>query len=305
MKPRIVFIVGPTAIGKTDLALRLAKKLNAEIISCDSMQIYKGMDILTSKPALETRKKIPHHLIDIISPDREYNVSKYRTQALRSINSIVKKGKLPLFVGGSGLYMSVVIDGIFKAKTEKLLVRQRLYKEAQSYGSPHIYERLKKVDPKAAAKIHPNDTKRIVRALEVFEVTGKPISQLQDERVGLDDKYDIRIFCLTMARDELNKRIDQRVERMFKEGLVNEVRKLLKLKLSETARFAIGINEIKGFLDGLYDLQKAKELMKRNTRLYAKRQLTWFRKDKRIIWIDITGEEKPLKSTEKLWKKLY
>lgn len=300
MKPKLIFLVGPTAIGKTELSLRVAKKLNAEIISCDSMQIYKGMDILTSKPALEVRKKIPHHLINIVSADKEYNVSKYRLAAIRKINEIIKRGRLPLFVGGSGLYMSVVIDGIFKAKTEDTVVRQRLYREAEKFGSPYIYEKLKEVDSKAAAKIHPNDTKRIVRALEVFEVTAKPISQLQDERVGLGNKYDIMIFCLTMARDELNKRIDERVDKMFKQGLVEEIKKILRLKLSQTAKAAIGLNEIKGYFDGLYDLEEAKRRMKRNSRQYAKRQMTWFRKDKRIQWVHCGAGESVKSLVEKI-----
>jgi tRNA dimethylallyltransferase len=304
MKPRVLFLVGPTAIGKTDIALQLAAKINAEIISCDSMQIYKGMEILTSKPALEVRKKIPHHLIDIVSCDREYNVSKYRLAAIRKINEIIKRGRVPLFVGGSGLYMSVVIYGIFKAKTEDKDIRQRLYKEAQDSGAHKLYDKLMKVDPRAAQKIHPNDIKRIIRALEVFELTGKPISQLQATRKGLADKYDIKILGLDMPRDELYKRIDERVDEMFKRGLVEEVKKLLKLKLSQTARAAIGLNEIKGFLEGLYDLEEAKKLMKRNTRQYAKRQMTWFRKDRRIIWIDITSKEKTIKIAETLWKKL-
>jgi len=304
MKPRVLFLVGPTAIGKTDIALQLAAKINAEIISCDSMQIYKGMEILTSKPALEVRKKIPHHLIDIVSCDKEYNVSKYRLAAIRKINEIIKRGRVPLFVGGSGLYMSVVIYGIFKAKTEDKDIRQRLYKEAQDSGAHKLYDKLMKVDPRAAQKIHPNDIKRIIRALEVFELTGKPISQLQATRKGLADKYDIKILGLDMPRDELYKRIDERVDEMFKRGLVEEVKKLLKLKLSQTARAAIGLNEIKGFLEGLYDLEEAKKLMKRNTRQYAKRQMTWFRKDRRIIWIDITSKEKTIKIAETLWKKL-
>jgi tRNA dimethylallyltransferase len=304
MKPRVLFLVGPTAIGKTDIALQLAAKINAEIISCDSMQIYKGMEILTSKPALEVRKKIPHHLIDIVSCDKEYNVSKYRLAAIRKINQIIKRGRVPLFVGGSGLYMSVVADGIFKAKTESSAIRRRLYQEAQDFGAHKLYDKLMKVDPKAAEKIHPNDKKRVIRALEVFELTGKPISQLQSMRIGLGDKYDIKILGLDMPRDKLYKRIDERVDKMFKRGLVKEVKKLLKLKLSKTARAAIGLKEIKGFLEGLYDFQEAKRLMKRNTRQYAKRQMSWFRKDRRINWINIEAKEKPAAITKRIVKQL-
>jgi tRNA dimethylallyltransferase len=284
MKPKVIFLVGPTAIGKTDISLVLAEKLKAEIISCDSMQVYKGMDILTSKPGLKMRKKIPHHLIDAVSVDKEYNVSQYRTQALKKISQIHRKGKTPLFVGGSGLYMSVVIDGIFKAKAESPQVRQRLYRQAEKFGSAKLYAKLLDVDPQAAAKIHPNDTRRIIRALEVFMVTGKPISRLQTTRKGLSDKYDIEIFALDMPREELYRRIDARVDKMFELGLEEEVKKLLRQNLSRTARSAIGINEIKGYLDGRYGLEEARRLIKINSRHYAKRQLTWFRKDKRIVW---------------------
>lgn len=284
MRTKLIFLVGPTAVGKTDLSVSLAKKINAEIISCDSMQVYKGMDILTSKPPAGTRKKIPHHLIDVVKPSCGYNVSKYRAQALKALAKIVKKGKVPFFVGGSGLYMSVVVDGIFEVKTEDPVLRKKLYARAQKYGSPKLHADLLKLDPQAAARIHPNDAKRIIRALEVCKVTGKPMSRMQQSRKGLGGEYDIRIFCLDMPREELDRRIDLRVERMFRQGLVQEVKKLLKARLSKTAAMAIGIKEVKGYLNKEYSLAEAKALVKKNTRKYSRRQMTWFRKDKRIIW---------------------
>ena len=293
LKDRIIFIVGPNAVGKTEVAMELALKLNAEIISCDSMQIYKGMDVLSSSPALRLRRKIPHHLISCIKPDKEYNVAKYRSSALKEIRQILIKNKTPLFVGGSGHYMSVLIDGIFTAKAQNKALRTRLYAQAKRQGNQYLFERLKKIDPLAAAKIHPHDTKRIVRALEVFQTTGKPISELQKQRHGLWDKYDIRIFCLNMPADKLNKRLEARVDRMFGLGLVKEVKKLLKSRLSKTAAYAIGIRELKAHFDGLYNLEEAKALIKRNSRLYAKRQLTWFRKDKRIQWVNVGEKDKP------------
>ncbi len=293
MKERIIFIVGPTAVGKTQVAACLAKKINGEIISCDSMQVYKGMDILTSKPSLALRKRLPHHLIGTINPQEEYNVSKYRKAALLSAKDILKRGKSPIFSGGTGLYISMLVDGIFKAKPENKKTRTRLYKDAAAHGNKYLYKRLRQADPQAAAKIHLNDTKRIVRALEVFETMGRPISALQAERKGLIKEYDVRIYCLDMERQWLYEKINKRVDRMFRQGLVKEVRKLLKLKLSKTSRFAIGIREIKDYLEGMYDLEQAKELIKRNTRWYAKRQLTWFRKDKRIHWVQIGQVEKP------------
>ncbi|MBU1999355.1 MAG: tRNA (adenosine(37)-N6)-dimethylallyltransferase MiaA [Candidatus Omnitrophica bacterium] len=300
MKKNIIFLVGPTAVGKSECAVKFAKKINAEIISCDSMQIYKGMDILTSKPHLVLRKKIPHHLISLISPQKEFNASQYRKIAIREIGEIYDRGKIPLFVGGTGLYMSVLIDGIFDLKTENKIIRSHLEKEAKAKGSSHLYKKLKKIDLLAAQKIHPNDLKRIIRALEVFEVTGSRISELQTQKHGLGENYDIKIFCLDMGRQELYKKINARVERMFKQGLAAEVKKLLKLKLSRTARYAIGLREIKRYLDGEYDLESAKESIKRNTRRYAKRQLTWFRKDKRIRWIKVEIDDSPKVIAERI-----
>jgi len=304
-KNRIIFIVGPTAVGKTEVALNLAKKINAEIISCDSMQLYKGMDIITSKPSLAIRKTIPHHLIDIVSPLRKYNVSKYRQETMRKIKEILTKDKIPLVVGGTGLYMSILIDGIFKAKSQNKSIRGRLYKQAKKLGSEFLYKRLQNVDSEAALKIHPHDTKRIIRALEVFETTGQPISKLKKQRKGLDPDYEIKIFCLNIKRDKLYQRITERVENMFARGLVKEIKKLLKLKLSKTAQAAIGIKELKGYFNGLYDLEEAKRLIKRNTRLYAKRQLTWFRKDKRIKWIEVGEKEKLQAVARRIWNALY
>lgn len=291
MKGKIIFLVGPTAVGKSAIAVCLARKINAEIISCDSMQLYKGMDIITSKPPLAVRQRVKHHLIDAVSPTKEYNVARYRQGALKKIKEILKRGKVPLFVGGTGLYMSILVDGIFKAKSQSQIVRNRLFKKVEERGSYYLYNMLKRVDPEAAKKIHPHDTKRIVRALEVFKTTGKPISLLQKQRKGLGLKYELKIFCLNMERSQLYKRIEERIDKMFSLGLIEEVKRLLRLRLSKTAAYAIGIKELKGYFAGLYNLEEAKELIKRNTRWYAKRQLTWFRKDKRIIWINLRERE--------------
>lgn len=292
-KNKIIFIVGPTAVGKSAVAVHLAKKIKAEIISCDSMQIYRGMPIITSKPGADLRKKVIHHLLSVVSPEKEYNVSRYREQALQKIKAIIKKGKVPLFVGGTGLYVSVLIDGIFKNKVINLALRKKLYAQFKEYGRDYLYAKLKSVDSPAAEKIHPNDTKRIIRALEVFEATGRPISSLQQEREGLTKDYKVKIFCLNMDRGALYKRIDRRLDKMFAAGLINEVKRLLSKRLSKTAQYAIGINELKGYFQGQYDLEEAKRLIKRNSRRYAKRQLSWFRKDKRIKWVDIKDSDTP------------
>lgn len=299
-KNKVVFIVGPTAIGKTEIAFHLAKKINAEIISCDSMQIYKGMDIVSSQPDGILGRRIPHYLVGVVLPTKEYNVSLYRKEAIRKMRDIMEKGKIPIFAGGSGLYMSVLLDGIFKRKSENKTIREKLYKEAKSFGNQFLYDKLKNIDPQSAAKIHPNDTKRMVRAVEVFQVSGKPISVLQKQRKGLADKYEIEIFCLNMERNKLYQRIEERINKMFQRGLVKEVKKLLKLKLSKTASCAIGIKELKGYFAGLYDLKEAKRLMIRSSRLYVKRQLTWFRKDKRIKWINVGNEENPKEVADRI-----
>lgn len=277
--------------------------INAEIISCDSMQIYKGMDIITSKPSQAQRGKVTHHLIDVVSPRNGYDVSRYRSQALKKIETLFARGKTPLFVGGTGLYLAILLDGIFNEKVKDAAVRRRLFKEAEKSGGEYLYRRLKKADSAAAGKIHGHDIKRIVRALEIYEVTGKPISRLQKKRQGLGSEYDVRIYGLTMEREKLYRQIEKRVDAMFTRGLMREVKKLLSLPLSKTARYAIGIRELKDFFCGACDLERAKELIKRNTRRYAKRQLTWFRKDKRIEWITIKDGEKPLHVARRIVKK--
>ncbi|TAN60221.1 tRNA (adenosine(37)-N6)-dimethylallyltransferase MiaA [bacterium] len=291
---KIFFLVGPTAIGKSALAIRLAKKLNCEIISLDSMQIYKGLDILSSKPSKSMRKAIAHHLLDIASPNQNFDAARYRKSALKKIEEIYSRGKIPLFTGGTGLYMSVLIDGIFKEVKTNEALREKLYAQAKRRGGDYLHRKLKGVDKAAAGKIHPHDLRRIIRALEVYQLTGKPISELWKKRSGLSGKYDIKIFGLNKDRQDLYNDINARVEKMFQNGLVNEVKKLLKEKLSLTCAQAIGIKEISGYLEGVYDLAGARELLKKNTRNYAKRQLTWFKKDKRVRWID-AGKADPLK----------
>jgi tRNA dimethylallyltransferase len=305
MKKKIIFLTGPTAAGKTEVAIKLARRINAEIISCDSMQVYKGMEVISSQPGVRLRKIMPHHLLGILLSSKEYNVAAYRRDALKKIRQIIKKGKTPLFVGGTGLYMSVLLDGIFRVKAQDPLLRQRLYGQAEDSGSSFLYERLLKVDPVAAAKIHPNDTRRIVRALEVFEITGKPISLLQKQRKGITDKYDVKIFCLNMQRDKLYKRIKERLDKMFNRGLLAEVKRLLsRQRLGKTAAAAIGIKELKGYFEGAYDLSEAKRRMAHNTCLYAKRQLTWFRRDKRIEWIEIGNSEKPAAIANRIFEEI-
>ncbi|MFH1201264.1 MAG: tRNA (adenosine(37)-N6)-dimethylallyltransferase MiaA [Candidatus Omnitrophota bacterium] len=287
MQKKVIFIVGPTAVGKTEVASFLSRKVKVEVISCDSMQVYKGMGLISAAPSKSVLKKLKHHLVGVLSPEKEYSVADFIIRAKKIIGSIHKKGKIPLIVGGSGLYMKALLDGIFEGPPANEKLRRYLYAQAKKYGSQYLHKKLERVDPQAASRIHHSDTKRIIRALEVFKLTQEPISRLQKRSRGLLEDYDVRIFGLNLGRQKLYERIDSRVDEMFRRGLLKEVKSLLKKKLSKTAGKIIGISEIKGYLDARYALEEALRLVKRNTRHYAKRQLTWFRKDKRIKWIDV------------------
>lgn len=304
LKKKIIFLLGPTGIGKSAVAISLAKKINAEIISCDSMQIYRAMDILTSRVTAKQRKKVKHHLLGIIDPGQEYNVAKYRQEALAICDKLFSKSKIPLFVGGTGLYYSMIVDGLFPAVPQDKLIRLKLEKQLKLKGNKYLYRKLVKVDSAAARKIHPHDARRIIRALEVYLKTGRRISQLQKNRNGLEKEYKLKIFGLNSKRQLLYDTIDQRVDKMFKRGLINEVKRLVKHKLSRTAKCAIGIRELTGYFAGQYSLAEARRLIQRNSRHYAKRQLTWFRKDKRIQWVNVDKMESPAQVAFKLWKKL-
>jgi len=302
LKKKIFFLVGPTGIGKSAAAISLARKIKAEIISCDSMQVYRGMDVITSKASPIQRRLARHHLISVVKPSEEYNAARYRDEALAICDKLFKKGRVPLFVGGTGLYYSIIIDGLFPAVPEDKKIRVGLYKEAKAKGGGQLYKRLAKVDPVASAKIHPNDTKRIIRAMEVFMLTGKPITLLQKQRKGLGPEYEVKVFGLNTKRELLYKKINARVERMFNLGLVAEVKRLLKGKLSKTASCAIGVKQLKGYFDGKYSLEEASRLIQQESRRYAKRQLTWFRKDKRVKWINVKDKEAPQGVAGRIYK---
>lgn len=282
--PPIVFIVGATATGKTEVAYNLAKKLNAQIISADSMLFYKEASIVTSKPPEYMLKEIKHHFVGNISIEDSYSVFDYFTKASKLVEDLFEKGIAQIICGGSGLYIKALLDGIFKGVGEDAVLRKELEEQAQKFGKDHLFEELKKVDPVTAEKA--KDLRRIIRALEVYRLTGVPLSQKKKEADGLWGKMPIKIFGLNFKREKLYERINERVEAMFEAGAVKEVEELLKLNLSNTASKIIGIKEISGFLRGEYNIEEAKELMKKNTRNFAKRQLTWFRADKRIEWIE-------------------
>lgn len=291
-KPLTVFILGPTGVGKSDFAVRLAKKIGGEIISCDSMQIYKGMSIMSQQPSSELRKVIPHHLVDVLSPSKEWSAANFVEKANGIAEDIVKRKNIPVVVGGTGLYARAFIKGLFPSPPKDERLRRTLCEEAKKKGKKKLYERLLKIDPAYASKIHPNDLRRVIRALEVYELTGKPISEKHREGEGIEAKYNILIFILTRDRTELYRRIDARVEKMFAKGIVREVKRLLKQKISKTTKAVLGYKEVSDYINGRRSLEEAKELLKKNTRHYAKRQLVWFRREENTEWIELGTEKK-------------
>ncbi len=303
MSETILFIVGPTASGKSTVAYELALRLKAEIISCDSMQIYKGMDIGTSKPPQDMLDDVPHHLIDIIRPDEEFNVARYKKLADKTVDEVLDRNKLPIFAGGSGLYVSVVLYGIFDEAERNDYIRERLAKEAAGKGEKYLHNKLKRIDSEAAELIKPGDSRRIIRALEVYYKTGMTISEAKKKRAGMINKYEVVLYGLRPDRSYLYERINNRVDRMFQEGLVAEVKGLMqKYNLSKTASQALGYKQIIAHLKGQYDLAEARRLIKRDTRRYAKRQLSWFNKDKRIKWIELKRKDSPGDIAERIYK---
>ena len=292
---KIIFIVGPTATGKTDLAFNLAKKIKAEVISCDSMLVYKQPQIIISKPPSFMLRGVKHHFIDIISVEQTYDVFTYCKEATKLIRELISRNIPVIVCGGTGMYIKALLDGIFQGPSSDTALRQVLSNEAVVYGKEHLYKRLREFDPETAKKISPNDIRRVIRALEVYSIAGVPISEKQKENKGLWDVFSIRMFGLTMERQFLYEKINQRTEKMFRKGVVKEVEKLLDFNLSLTAQKIIGIEDISLFLEGKCALEEAKKAMSRHTRNFAKHQVTWFKKDKRIEWINVEN-----KTTEEL-----
>lgn len=287
---KILVIVGPTAIGKTALSVELAVRLNAEIISADSRQIFRYMYVGTAKPSMEERRTIPHHFMDYIDPDAYYNAGQYGKDGRAMIHAIWERHKEVLVVGGSGLYIRALIDGFIgdgmKDESVRMGIRERIARE----GLEKVHHELQILDPAAAAKIHPNDAKRIERALEVYELTGKRIS---DKHAEPKTEFDfapmfIGLFC---ERAELYRRIEARVDDMIQKGVIEETKRLMEMGYSPalTSMESLGYREIIAYLDGRIHYDRMIELFKQNSRNYAKRQLTWFRRDSRIQWYDVTA----------------
>lgn len=286
MKPLII-IAGPTGVGKTELAHWLAHKLEGEIISADSRQVYCYMDIGTAKPNKSLQEEIPYHLIDIVAPDKDFTVADFKAMSEKIIEQIHSRGKLPFLVGGTGLYIKTVTTGLFPSPPPSATIRQELQLQASKFGQRYLYDKLCQVDKEKAKKIEPNDTRRIIRALEVFYQTGLPISQLQKHKTQRKD-YNLIMVCLNKNRDVLYRQINERVDKMIKEGLVDEIKTLLKMGYHENliSMEAVGYKQIIEYLKGKYSLDEAVEMIKKQTRNFAKRQLTWFRAEKRFTWFE-------------------
>ncbi len=286
----ILFLVGPTAVGKTAFALDLAEHLETEIIGADSMQIYRYMDIGTGKPTRQERERVAHHLVDFVHPSESYSVGKYRREASAVIDRMHEAGQVPLIVGGTGLYIRALTQGLFNGPEADPEIRNSLKEFALAKGANALYNHLKSVDPSAACKIHPNDERRLIRALEVYRITGRPISELQaEQKRNIESTFRFILFGLTLSRNKLYGVIDKRVDQMINQGLLDEVRSLMAMGIDPKAvsMQGLGYKEIIPVVLGKEKLRDAVDLLKKETRHFAKRQMTWFQAEKRISWIDL------------------
>ena len=298
IKPKVVIVLGPTAVGKTDTVLELAEEFNGEIISADSQQVYRQMDIGTAKPSAEQRKKIPHHLIDVVDPDEDFNAAMFRRLALASAQQIAGRGRNILVCGGTGLYIRALTTGLFEGPGKSVQFRDALQSELLEQGLESLYRRLLRVDPAAGTSVHPNDRQRIVRALEIYELTGRPISAWQREHSFGETAFEMIKIGLDRPRWRLYDQINRRCVRMIEAGLLDEVKKLREKGYGSELKpmQSIGYRHASLVINGEMALSEAIELMKRDSRRLAKRQLTWFRGDKAIHWFDAQNDRAAITS---------
>ncbi len=291
-KEKVIVICGPTASGKTAISIELAKKINGEIVSCDSMQIYKEMNIGTAKPTQDERQGIKHYLLDFVSPDERYSVADYKKDAKQAIKEILQKGKTPIVVGGTGLYIDSLIYEIEYQNIEfDEKYRNHLEEQANEKGLEELYEQAKKIDPEAIEKISKNDKKRILRILEIYHATGKNKTEQEKESRKKEVEYDYKVYALNWDRSKLYERIDKRVDIMIEQGLIDEVKEIYqKYRKFPTAMQGLGYKEVVEYLNGQTTKDEMIDKIKQETRRYAKRQLTWFRKNKQTIWLDAQDE---------------
>ncbi len=290
MKDKITIILGPTAVGKTRFSIMIAKRINAEIINADSMQIYKYMNIGTAKPTLEEQNEVKHHLIDIINPDDYFNVKIFTELAVQKIEEIKNKKKYPIIVGGTGLYIKGLLYGIFDTPTRNIRIRKQLKEDIQKYGLEYVHNILNKIDPETAIRIHPNDEKRIIRALEIFKLTGKSFTELQKEQqLQFKPAYNYKLIGLTDDRKTVYNRIEDRCDDMIDKGFIEEVKSLREMGYKSTLQSmqAIGYSHINRYLEGELNYDEMIRLFKRDSRRYAKRQWTLFNSINNVMWIKV------------------
>jgi tRNA dimethylallyltransferase len=285
----LVIILGPTAVGKSACAFELAQRFGLEIINADSMQVYRGMDIGSAKPSPYERELVPHHLIDIRNPDEDFSAAQFRKEAHNIVAALFQQGKQPLVVGGTGLYIRALTRGLFPAPPANPGLREELKKQEEQEGKGYLHRELEKVDPEAALRIHPNDTFRTIRALEIFYLTGISISQQHQNHQFKERHFHVLKIGLQRDRKTIYHRIEERVDTMLSSGLLEEVKLLLKKGYAPTIKpfHSLGYKQILGYLQGATSLEEAIQVIKRNTKRYAKRQLTWFRKDTEIAWFTL------------------
>ena len=290
---KVIVICGPTASGKTGLSIELAKKINGEIVSCDSMQIYKDMTIGTAKPTEEERSEAVHHLVDFVLPSERYSVAEYKKDAENTIEQIIEKNKKPIIVGGTGLYLNSLVYGIdYPNIVTDLNYRQELEEKVNKEGLESLYKEATKIDSKAIEKISPNDKKRILRILEIYHSTGKTKSEIEADSRKNGPKFDYKIFVLNMDREKLYDRINRRVDLMIENGLIEEVKALLeKYKEFPTAMQGLGYKEVVEYLENKTSKDEMIDKIKQETRRYAKRQITWFKSYKDAIWLDASNND--------------
>ena len=289
MKKPLIVLTGPTAVGKTSLSISLAKAVNGEIISADSMQVYKKMDIGSAKIRPEEMQGVKHYLVDVLDPEEEFHIVKFQQMAKKAMEEIYAKGKIPILVGGTGFYIQAVTRDIdFTEAEQENSYRTELEALAEEKGAEYLHEMLRKVDPASADSIHANNVKRVIRALEFYHQNGTPISAHNEEQKKQVSPYDLAYFVLNAPRDILYERIDKRVDQMMDEGLVKEVEELRNdgCHRGMVSMQGLGYKEILAYLEGEYPLEEAVRILKRDTRHFAKRQLTWFRRESDVIWVD-------------------
>jgi tRNA dimethylallyltransferase len=284
----VIILLGPTAVGKTGVSILLAKALKTEIISADSMQIYRHMDIGTAKPSHVELEEVPHHLINILSPDQSFSAGMFKDEATKIINGLHLRNKIPVIVGGTGLYIRSLTQGLFEGPSADWSIREKLKEEEEIYGKEYLYKHLQGIDAEAAVKINPNDSRRIIRAIEVAMQGNKTISEFHITST-IPGPYDFIKIGLLRDRKELYRLIEERVDKMIEAGLLHETKNLLEMKPDRTALQALGYKELGRYLQGDIILEEAARLIKKNTKMYAKRQITWFKKEPDITWIDVTG----------------